>query len=296
MRCLAAHQLLIETAPDTYARTPWAVALGEDPAFAGMYGLHYSKLNSPMLTNLPYFLKDNGFTNPTDGDNGNFQHLNGKGTSLFQYMGEEQPGLLASFHQAMECRRKFNITPWPDLYPASAIIADAKPGRALIVDIGGSKGNDLKLFLDRHPRVNTESLVLQDLPTVLEGVDVTASPAIMVQPHDFFTPQPVKGARVYFMHLVLHDWTDDVAGKILGHIADAMEKGYSKLLIYEVVVSNQNPHPRATVTDITMMALLASAERSEADWNQLLADSGLRINKIWRSALTAESVIEAELR
>ncbi|KAG6354382.1 hypothetical protein INS49_004399 [Diaporthe citri] len=32
---------------------------------------------------------------------------------------------------------------------------------------------------------------------------------VELQVHDFFTPQPVKGARAYFTRSVLHDWPDE---------------------------------------------------------------------------------------
>lgn len=42
-----------------------------------------------------------------------------------------------------------------------------------------------------------------------------------VQGHDFFTPQPIKNARVYFMRMILHDWSDSACIQILKHIRDA---------------------------------------------------------------------------
>jgi len=61
----------------------------------------------------------------------------------------------------------------------------------LLVDMGGSIGHDLSEFKRKWPDAPGR-LILQDLPTVLchaQGLD----PAIQVTPHDFFTPQPVKG-------------------------------------------------------------------------------------------------------
>lgn len=62
---------------------------------------------------------------------------------------------------------------------------------ALIVDMGGSIGHDLSEFKRKWPDAPGR-LILQDLSTVVchaRGLD----PAIQVTPHDFFTPQPVKG-------------------------------------------------------------------------------------------------------
>lgn len=74
-----------------------------------------------------------------------------------------------------------------------------------------------------------------------------------------------------------------------------MEMGYSKLIIYEAVVSTQNPDPKTAAADLLMMALLSAKERTESDWNKLLARAGLRVVKIWSSPQCSESIIEAEL-
>ncbi|EGU73193.1 hypothetical protein FOXB_16297, partial [Fusarium oxysporum f. sp. conglutinans Fo5176] len=100
-------------------------------------------------------------------------------------------------------------------------------------------------------------------------------------PHDFFTPQPVRGARAYFMHNILHDWEDNKASRILKHIADAMEPGYSKLLIHESIMNSIKPLARVTTSDITMMACLGAKERTENEWRQLVQSVGLNVLKIW---------------
>ncbi|RYP57038.1 hypothetical protein DL769_009742 [Monosporascus sp. CRB-8-3] len=292
LRTIAGQLLIHEVAEDTYARTPWARALAEDTSFAGMYGGFYHELNNPMFRTLPYYLKETGFKNPTNVDDCNFQYWRGAGANMFEYVGTN-PLLTSDFNDAMECHSKYNLTPWPEVYPTETVIDAAKPGRPLVVDVGGSKGHDLKKFLAKHPDIPAGSLVLQDLPDILKGVE--AERAIEIQPYDFFTPQPVKGSRVYFMHNVLHDWPDATATRILKNIAAGMERGYSRLLIHESLVSSVKPLLRVCVSDVTMMACLAAHERSEAEWNELVSSAGLRIIKIWRPAHSVESVIEAEL-
>ncbi|EON95867.1 putative sterigmatocystin 8-o-methyltransferase protein [Phaeoacremonium minimum UCRPA7] len=287
-----ADVLLIKTAADTYARTPWAKALAEDSSFPGMYGGFYHELNNPMFRTLPFFLKETGFKNPTDVNDCNFQFWRGKDANMFQYVGTN-PLLTSDFNDAMECHSKYNLTPWPEVYPTDTVVAAAKPERPLVVDVGGGKGHDLKKFLARHPEIPAGSLVLQDLPDILKGVE--SDQAISVQPYDFFTPQTVVGARVYFMHNVLHDWPNTVATQILKNIAGAMERGYSRLLIHESLVTEEKPLARVTVSDMTMMACLAAAERSVSEWHELVASAGLQIIKIWRPVQSVESIIEAEL-
>jgi hypothetical protein len=55
-------------------------------------------------------------------------------------------------------------------------------------------------------------------------------PQIKFMQHDFFTPQPIKGADVYLLRWILHNWTDDKSVEILKNLIPALKKG-SKVLI-----------------------------------------------------------------
>lgn len=103
------------------------------------------------------------------------------------------------------------------------------------------------------------------------------------------------GARAYYMHGVLHDWSDEPARKILEMLKPAMAAGYSKLLIHDHVIPGSHAHPQGTAYDLTMMVMVAALERSESMWCELLQSVGFRIIKIWASHLMAQSIIEAEL-
>ncbi|PVH79802.1 O-methyltransferase [Cadophora sp. DSE1049] len=192
------------------------------------------------------------------------------------------PEIAADFHCAMEGHSTYNLTSWTEVYPTNTIVEAAKPGIPLVVDIGGSKGHDLEKPRLCHPAIPDGSLILQDLPDVLQDLKANKAITITIPPHDFFTPQPVLGARVYFMHNVLHDWMDELVGKILGNVACAIEKGVK-------------PLARVTVSDITMMACLSGKERTEGEWRDLVEGAGLRVVSIWRSVTAVQSVIEAEL-
>lgn len=116
--------------------------------------------------------------------------------------------------------------------------------------------------------------------------------------HDFLKEQPVKGARAYFMHSIMHDWPDDVCQKILAPLAAAMKPGYSKLLIFDVVIPDTGAYWEATAGDILMMTQLSAVERTEQQWHDLVEGSGLglKLVKFWRGDSSAvENVIECEL-
>lgn len=103
------------------------------------------------------------------------------------------------------------------------------------------------------------------------------------------------GARAYYLHSVLHDWSDEKCQQILARVTAAMKPGYSKLLVNENVVSSTGAHWQVTGLDVMIYALLGSKERSEAEWRGLLEGAGLKICKIWNAINGVESLIECEL-
>ncbi|KAK0375808.1 hypothetical protein CLIM01_06852 [Colletotrichum limetticola] len=139
--------------------------------------------------------------------------------------------------------------------------------------------------------------ILQDLPVVIndvEGIDTS----IELMGHDFLTEQPIKGAKAHFMHSIMHDWPDDVCKKILASLAEAMKPGYSKLLIFEVVIPRTGAWWEATAGDILMMTQLSTLERTGNHWHQLVEERGLnlRIVKSWKCGQSdIENLIECEL-
>ncbi|KAI3570686.1 hypothetical protein IWW34DRAFT_903216 [Fusarium oxysporum f. sp. albedinis] len=54
----------------------------------------------------------------------------------------------------------------------------------------------------------------------------------------------IKGARAYFMQNILHDWEDKQASQILKYIPDAMEPGYSIVLVHQSIINSVKPLAR----------------------------------------------------
>ena len=194
------------------------------------------------------------------------------------------------------------VIPWmdPAIYPVSSrLIEDYSPGEsdAMLVDIGGSVGHDVERFAQMFPSAPGR-LVLQDMQSVLDSVPAHISSLDRVElvTHDFFTPQPVRGARAYYLHHILHDWPDDRCEEIIGSIREAMTPGYSKLLVHEHVIPAMNASYEATYLDQYMMCLFGARERTEEEWRALLEGRcGLKILGLWGPGNGIESVIECEL-
>jgi fumagillin biosynthesis methyltransferase len=87
------------------------------------------------------------------------------------------------------------------------------------------------------------------------------------------------GARGYFFHAVFHAWPDTKALDILQQIVPAMKRGYSKLIIGDIVLPEQRPSYIQATIDVQMMCLIAAHERTSAMWESLLTRAGFRIIK-----------------
>ncbi|KAF7174683.1 hypothetical protein CNMCM7691_003369 [Aspergillus felis] len=95
-----------------------------------------------------------------------------------------------------------NQAGWLDIFPHERILETATDGTPLVVDVGGNIGHDMERFRQAHPEAASR-LYLQDRPEVVK-LSKCKDP-VNKMGYDFFTPQPVKGLRVYYMHGVLHD-------------------------------------------------------------------------------------------
>ncbi|KAB5545828.1 O-methyltransferase-domain-containing protein [Coniochaeta sp. 2T2.1] len=166
-------------------------------------------------------------------------------------------------------------------------------GDVLLVDVGGGFGHETSALHAAHPELPGK-LIVQDLESVVskDRASKTLPDIVALQTHDFFFPQPVVGAKVYFLRLILHDWADDKCGTIMKHLRKAMRKGYSRILINEAVLQDVGAPWQHTSLDLTMMAMLVNRERIESRWASLLSQVGL-ITGIWSKE--SESVIEAAL-
>lgn len=291
LRHLAGQYLVEENGEngDIYAPTDFTQALA-GPSFPFLYTWLF-QMHQPCFTNFLKFAAETGYTNPTDPVQTNFANWYGEGETVFT-MCAKKPHLAEAFNKSLVTYTQAK-TPWVDVYPTDSILHSAKPGRALVVDVGGGLGQDTERMRAKHPDLPPASLVLEDQPHVLQNVK-TQLP-VATQAIDLFAPQPIQGARIYFLHTILHDWPETQAVEILKNIAPAMEAGYSRILLYEIIVTPKKPHPRVTFSDLSMMMNFSSSERDEATWYRIVEKAGLHILKIWTAPGSVESIIEIEL-
>lgn len=229
----------------------------------------------------------------SDPRDGLFQRQKGCKETVFEYHEKIENQAEAEIFNKFVASYRTTRIPWTSIYETEQIIEGYEKG-PLLVDIGGSQGDDLQCFKQAHPG-NEAQLFLEDMPSVLEKA--TCDPVIQRIPHNFFEPQPIKGARAYYLHSILHDWSreEDVL-KILRHIRDAMIPGYSKLLVNDIMMPGCGATRLQTSVDMQMWVMTSARERTEDEFGQIFVKAGLEIVKIWRNPMSVTSIFELAVR
>lgn len=219
--------------------------------------------------------------------------------SLDTLVEAKQAPLLGEWSQHMsdfmESHSRYNHRSWTELFPTQSIVKDAKEGRVLVVDIGGGKGHDGLMFAELHPEIADGSVIVQDLRHVIDAATTfDGQKKVVPEAYNYLEPQPIKGARVYYVHVVIHNADDGRAIAVLKNVVEAMEKGYSQLLIHESVVDVDDPHANATSQDIFMMGIFSAQERTRERWVSLIQEAGLIIRDIKMKKGFPDAVIVTE--
>ncbi|KAJ6191179.1 Winged helix-turn-helix transcription repressor DNA-binding [Penicillium mononematosum] len=248
---------------------------------------------------LPAYFKENAYRSLTlGGRDGPFQEAHGTGLPFFEWA-VATPPQLQHFNSFMSAYRAGKANWFEEgFYPVYQQLVcgfDAEVSESLLVDVGGGRGHDVAAFVALY-RSLPGKVVLQDRESVVASIlECAEGRSFEVQAYDFFTPQPVKGARAYCFHSVLHDWCDEDVVRILKNLVPALVRGYSRVLFNEIVISEEKPTLAATSMDMMMLAHFLARERTEVEWREILKRVGLRVVKIYTYPGVAESLIEAEL-
>ncbi|EXJ88623.1 hypothetical protein A1O1_05553 [Capronia coronata CBS 617.96] len=158
------------------------------------------------------------------------------------------------------------------------------PPGSTVVDIAGNVGHSAIPIAQANA---TAKIVVQDLPKIVaRAVDPSTSvippelrPRFTFMPHDFYSLQPVRGAAVYFLRMILHDYSDPYAMKILRAVVPSMAPE-SRIVIMDQVMPPAvglvpDPVERMMRTqDLQMMMLTNAKERDAGEWDDLLRKAG----------------------
>ncbi|KAI7974927.1 hypothetical protein EIK77_001680 [Talaromyces pinophilus] len=172
--------------------------------------------------------------------------------------------------------------------------------------MGGSTGTSAIALANAYPHL---TFTVQDLPEnaehgrkAAESLPADIASRITFQAHDITIPQPVHGANVYLLRMILHDWPDHEAVLILKHIVKAMDKTKSRLLIMDTVLPKPGSVPVSVerivrARDLTMMQAFNSKERDLDEWKELfgaaaVGDIRLQLVNVVQPFGSAMSVLE----
>jgi len=159
-----------------------------------------------------------------------------------------------------------------------------------VVDVGGGHGQLLAAIMRRHPHL---SGVLFDLPS---GVQMARSGAGGSLPRtefvagSFFEAVP-QGADVYVLKKVIHDWSDKQAAVILRNCRNEMAL-HGRVLIAETIIPAGNEPNPIKLIDANMLAVTGGLERTQAEYESLLATAELRLERVITTSQSI-SVLEA---
>jgi hypothetical protein len=170
---------------------------------------------------------------------------------------------------------------------------------ATIVDIGGSHGFVCIDLAKRYPDLK---FVVQDLPRTIASapkLEDDLATRIEFQEHDFFTPQPVKGADIYFFRWIFHNHSDKYATTILRQLIPALKKG-AKVVINDHCLPEPGTESAwdekiIRTMDLVMLSLLNAQEREEGEFRRLFesVDQGFRFLGSVRPKGCRMSIVEA---
>ena len=209
------------------------------------------------------------------------------GAEGFEEMSRD-PAQLAMFHRSMTDQTRG---------VAKAILQACDFSRfRTVVDVGGSQGALLAAILQAHPGLTGQSFDLPglegDAKAYLEEAGV--SDRGRFTGGSFFEALP-PGADAYLLKMIIHDWYDEEAVRILDNTRQAAGKTGVVLVMERIVPALATTAPADHVTlrgDILMLTAAGGMERTEAEYHDLFGRAGLAIRSISPTA-SGFSVIEA---
>jgi hypothetical protein len=277
LRALASVGVFAEVEDGSFGLTPLADCLRTDvPGSLRASGILTAELLHPAWGGLLHSLRTGGPSFEQVFGAGFFAHL-----ATHPEMGER-------FQEMMVHLNLVTNTAVPAAYDFSAC--------SNIVDVGGGNGSLLASILATHPFTRG---ILFDLPHVLDQARrQLAARGVAARCElvggDFFTGVPT-GGDIYLLRWILHDFDDERAARILRACRAAMPPEGRLLVIEQVVAGGGEPGDWMTkFLDLQMLILLGGQERTEAEFRDLFAAAGFRLQRVIPTA-SPSSVLEAVL-
>ena len=196
--------------------------------------------------------------------------------------------------QNAEAAQIFNAAMTDFLQEVPASVTDAYDFSKFnkVIDVGGGHGTLISSILNTNPKVKG---ILFDTPGVIESAKEHIQAARLSERceligGDFFQLVP-SGGDAYVLSTIIHDWDDEHSIAILKNCHDAMVED-GKLLLVEMVIPSDNKPFFGKLLDLHMFVMHGGHDRTEAEYQSLLALAGFKMTKIITTK-SLRSVIEA---
>jgi O-methyltransferase domain len=245
-----------------------------------------------------YLIARKSLTEPDDALNNPYTYRhNQDGIPVWEIM-SQYPERIQAFQLGFTSQEA--SVPVVGLYDFSQLntLTSDDPDRTILVDVGGDQGQSIAQILTAHPDLRASKMVLQDLPHPIAQARLSTSlpTQVLKMEHDFFTPQPIKRARAYYLRRISHDYSDADNVRILSHLANVMAPD-SRVLIADMVMPRRvgEADLAAAVMDCTVM-VMGGKERTEEGFRAILEQAGLVLVRVWRASVGAGALVEAKLK
>jgi SAM-dependent methyltransferase len=182
----------------------------------------------------------------------------------------EQSQVAESFTRTMQWNSERVLDEILGLYDFSAA--------GTIADLGAGHGTLTAGLLDRYPQLR--AIVLEQ-PAVVEHARRALTEAGLSDRCDFVAGDLLheipRGADLYLLKSVIHNWNDETALRILRNCRAAIGTT-GRLLVIERVTDTTDLL-NAAIRDLSMLVLFGSQERSRDEYTSLLADAGFVLTR-----------------
>ncbi|PMD14262.1 S-adenosyl-L-methionine-dependent methyltransferase [Hyaloscypha hepaticicola] len=145
---------------------------------------------------------------------------------------------------------------------------------ATIVDVGGSRGYVSIELAKRFPNLK---VIVQDLQGTVESapkLEGEMKDRVKFMSQDFFEEQQVRGADVYILRWIMHNYSDKYASRILQRLIPALKNG-ARILVNDYCLPEDGKEvgmgeeKLLRTMDLVMLTLCNAQERTVADFRTL---------------------------
>lgn len=274
LRLLASHEVFAERPDGRFTLTPLAEGLRADAPLS-MRGL-------ALLLGHPLAWEDWGnlLLAVTTGDPV-LPQLRGMGGYEFLMA---NPEFAVIFESGMGSLSQLETEPILAAYDFS--------GFETIVDVFGGKGTLLAGILERAR--NSRGILADQRAEHLGAAEFFRAAGLAerctIDTSGLFEKIP-SGGDAYLMKHILHEWPEPQAVEILRNARGAIGDG-GKLLLMEYVVPEGGQRHLGKLVDLWLMILMGGKERTTAQYSELLARTGFRLDRVVETT-SPVAIIEA---